>query len=124
MTGTPNAPNAGTPQHPPQAVARAFAIRLDSRCAGPESGVFFRPSPLDAPPGGSCAPLSGGGGRSKRGLLEMMQNGVYTLAEDESSSTVSDMPQEANERGTSRKVLPPTMIEAEIPRTRTTDGGA
>ena len=52
-------------------------------------------------------------------LLNMRQNGAYTLAQDEASSIVFGMPKEAIDRGAAQKIVPlqdvaRTMINAAL----------
>jgi two-component system chemotaxis response regulator CheB len=61
--------------------------------------------------------LTGMGNDGASGLLNMRQNGAYTIAQDEASSIVFGMPKEAIECGGAQKVVPlhqvaKTMIEA------------
>jgi two-component system, chemotaxis family, protein-glutamate methylesterase/glutaminase len=45
-----------------------------------------------------------------RGMLEMHQNGAFTIAQDESSCVVFGMPKEAIQLGGVDKILPLTHI--------------
>jgi two-component system chemotaxis response regulator CheB len=40
------------------------------------------------------------------GLLNMRQNGAFTIAQDEASCIVFGMPKEAIERGAAQKIVP------------------
>ena len=40
------------------------------------------------------------------GLLNMRQNGAYTIAQDEASCIVFGMPKEAIDRGAAQKIVP------------------
>jgi two-component system chemotaxis response regulator CheB len=48
------------------------------------------------------------------GLLELKQNGGYTIAQDEASSIVFGMPQEAIKLGAAKVVLPLTEIASHL----------
>ncbi|MCP5195873.1 MAG: chemotaxis response regulator protein-glutamate methylesterase [Gammaproteobacteria bacterium] len=60
--------------------------------------------------------MTGMGDDGARGLLEMMQAGSYTIAEDESSCVVFGMPREAIKLGAARIVLPLSRIRDDILR--------
>ena len=50
--------------------------------------------------------MTGMGDDGARGLLEMKENGAYTIAQDEASSIVFGMPNEAIKRGAVDQILP------------------
>jgi two-component system chemotaxis response regulator CheB len=54
--------------------------------------------------------LTGMGDDGARGLLAMCQTGAFTIAQDESTSTVFGMPREATRMGAARQVLPVSKI--------------
>ena len=60
--------------------------------------------------------MTGMGDDGARGLLEMMQAGGHTIAEDESSCIVFGMPREAIKLGAARSVLPLSRIRDDILR--------
>ena len=63
--------------------------------------------------------LTGMGGDGAGGLLNMRQNGAFTIAQNEASSIVFGMPKEAIDRGAAQKIVPleevaKTMIHAAL----------
>jgi two-component system chemotaxis response regulator CheB len=68
--------------------------------------------------------MTGMGDDGARGLLEMLNAGAYTIAEDESSCVVFGMPREAIKLGATRKVVPLDKIRDEILRTAATAAGS
>ena len=58
--------------------------------------------------------MTGMGDDGARGMLEMHQNGAYTIAQDEESCVVYGMPQEAVKRNAVDLILPLNRIAAEI----------
>ena len=50
--------------------------------------------------------MTGMGDDGARGLLEMRENGAITIAQDEATSIVFGMPNEAIKRGAAQEVLP------------------
>jgi two-component system chemotaxis response regulator CheB len=63
--------------------------------------------------------LTGMGGDGAGGLLNMRQNGAFTIAQNEASSIVFGMPKEAIDRGAAQKIIPleeiaKTMIHAAL----------
>ncbi len=58
--------------------------------------------------------MTGMGADGARGILEMKENGAYTIAQDEKTSVVFGMPNEAIKLGAIEKVRPLDKIPAEI----------
>lgn len=58
--------------------------------------------------------LTGMGKDGATGLLDMANNGAYTIAQDEKTSVVFGMPQEAIKIGAARKILPLTAIAPDV----------
>jgi len=58
--------------------------------------------------------LTGMGADGAEGILEMKQNGAYTIAQDEATSVVFGMPKEAIKLGGIEKVSPLDKIPADI----------
>jgi len=50
--------------------------------------------------------LTGMGNDGASGLLNIRQNGAFTIAQDEASCIVFGMPKEAIERGAAQKIVP------------------
>jgi two-component system chemotaxis response regulator CheB len=58
--------------------------------------------------------MTGMGDDGARGLLEMKQSGAITIAQDEATSVVFGMPNEAIKRGAADHVLPLQQIAASV----------
>ncbi len=82
----------------------------------PSVDVLFRSAAQYAGANAIGILMTGMGDDGARGLLEMMQAGAHTVAEDESTCVVFGMPQEAIKRGAARCVLPLGQLRDEILR--------
>ena len=60
--------------------------------------------------------MTGMGDDGAKGMLEMKEAGAFTIAQDEASCVVFDMPNEAIKLGAAEKVLPLKHIAANILR--------
>ena len=60
--------------------------------------------------------LTGMGGDGRKGMMEIAENGGYTIAESEETAVVFGMPQEAILAGAARQVLPLDRIPGEMVR--------
>jgi len=83
----------------------------------PSAEVLFNSVAKFAGSNAIGAILTGMGGDGAGGLLNMCQNGAFTIAQDEASSIVFGMPKEAIDRGAAQKIVPlqnvaQTMIHA------------
>ena len=58
--------------------------------------------------------MTGMGDDGARGMLEMKEAGAYNIAQDEKTSVVFGMPQEAIKKGGVDKVLPLQSIPEEV----------
>ncbi len=83
----------------------------------PSVDVLFRSAAQYAGANAIGILMTGMGDDGARGLLEMMQAGAHTVAEDESSCVVFGMPKEAIKLGAARSVLPLDRLRDEILRT-------
>ena len=72
----------------------------------PSVDVLFRSAARYAGPNALGVILTGMGDDGARGMLEMKQAGAFTIAQDEETSVVFGMPNEAIKRGAVDKVLP------------------
>ncbi|CAK0771582.1 Protein-glutamate methylesterase/protein-glutamine glutaminase 2 [uncultured Gammaproteobacteria bacterium] len=82
----------------------------------PSVDVLFRSAARYVGANGIGVLMTGMGDDGARGLLEMMQAGAHTVAEDESTCVVFGMPKEAIKLGAARKVVPLGQIRDEILR--------
>ncbi len=83
----------------------------------PSVDVLFRSAAQYAGANAIGILMTGMGDDGARGLLEMMQAGAHTVAEDESTCVVFGMPHEAIKRGAARSVLPLDRLRDDIIRT-------
>jgi two-component system, chemotaxis family, protein-glutamate methylesterase/glutaminase len=72
----------------------------------PSVDVLFRSAAHYAGPNAVGVILTGMGDDGARGMLEMKQAGAYTIAQDEATSVVFGMPNEAIKRGAVDEILP------------------
>jgi two-component system chemotaxis response regulator CheB len=82
----------------------------------PSVDVLFRSTARHAGRNAIGIIMTGMGDDGARGLKEMKDEGAYTIAQDEATSVVFGMPQEAIKRGGTDKVLPLPAIAAEALR--------
>jgi len=82
----------------------------------PSVDVLFRSAAQYAGANAVGVLMTGMGDDGARGLLEMMQAGAHTIAEDESTCVVFGMPREAIKLGAARAVLPLDQLRDEILR--------
>ena len=80
----------------------------------PSVDVLFRSAARYAGPNAVGVILTGMGDDGARGMLEMMQAGAFTIAQDEASCVVFGMPKEAIKLNGVDKVLPLTSIAGSI----------
>jgi two-component system chemotaxis response regulator CheB len=80
----------------------------------PSVDVLFRSAAHYAGPNAVAAILTGMGDDGAAGMLEMKQAGAYTIAQDEATSVVFGMPNEAIKRGAVDEILPLPAIAREI----------
>ncbi|BBO68972.1 chemotaxis response regulator protein-glutamate methylesterase of group 2 operon [Desulfosarcina alkanivorans] len=80
----------------------------------PSVDVLFRSAARYAGKNAVGVILTGMGDDGAQGLLEMKQAGAFTIAQDEATSVVFGMPQEAIKRGAADKVLPLGAISARV----------
>jgi len=80
----------------------------------PSVDVLFRSVAKSAGKNAVGAILTGMGSDGAKGLLEMKENGAYTIAQDEATSVVFGMPKEAIEIGAVDKVVPLPNISASV----------
>ena len=72
----------------------------------PSVDVLFRSAARYAGRNAVGVIMTGMGDDGARGMLEMKENGAYTIAQDEATSVVFGMPNEAIKRGAVNQVLP------------------
>lgn len=72
----------------------------------PSVDVLFRSAARYAGRNAVGVIMTGMGDDGARGMLEMKENGAYTIAQDEASSVVFGMPNEAIKRGAVNQILP------------------
>jgi two-component system chemotaxis response regulator CheB len=72
----------------------------------PSAEVLFNSVAKYAGANAVGAILTGMGSDGAGGLLNMRQNGAFTIAQDEASSIVFGMPKEAIDRGAAQKIVP------------------
>jgi two-component system chemotaxis response regulator CheB len=82
----------------------------------PSVDVLFRSAAQYAGANAIGILMTGMGDDGARGLLEMMQAGAHTVAEDESTCVVFGMPHEAIKLGAARSILPLDRLRDEILR--------
>ncbi len=80
----------------------------------PSVDVLFRSAARYAGKNAVATILTGMGDDGARGMLEMKQAGAYTIAQDEATSVVFGMPNEAIKLGAVDQVLPLQAISASI----------
>lgn len=80
----------------------------------PSVDVLFRSVSKSAGKNAVGAILTGMGADGAKGLLEMKENGAYTIAQDEATSIVFGMPKEAIQIGAVDKVVPLPDISASV----------
>jgi len=80
----------------------------------PSVDVLFRSVAKSAGKNAVGAILTGMGADGAKGLLEMKENGAYTIAQDEATCVVFGMPREAIEMGAVDKVVPLPNISATV----------
>ena len=80
----------------------------------PSVDVLFRSAARYAGQNTIGVIMTGMGDDGARGLLELKQAGAYTIAQDEASSVVYGMPQEAVKRGAVEKSLPLSSIASHL----------
>ncbi|MEB3160594.1 MAG: chemotaxis-specific protein-glutamate methyltransferase CheB [Synechocystis sp.] len=85
---------------------------VDSHC--PSVTVLFQSVAKKYGPASIGILLTGMGRDGASGLLELKQKGGYTIAQDEASSIVFGMPQEAIKLGAAKVVLPLTEIAGHL----------
>ncbi|MEI8393932.1 MAG: chemotaxis response regulator protein-glutamate methylesterase [Rhodospirillaceae bacterium] len=90
----------------------------------PSVDVLFRSAAQYAGANAIGILMTGMGDDGARGLLEMLQAGAHTVAEDESSCVVFGMPKEAIKLGAARIVLPLSKLKDEILRSCAAREGA
>ena len=90
----------------------------------PSVDVLFRSAAQYAGANAIGVLMTGMGDDGARGLLEMMQAGAHTVAEDESSCVVFGMPKEAIKLGAARTVVPLERLRDEILRSCASRGTA
>ncbi len=90
----------------------------------PSVDVLFRSAAQYAGANALGILMTGMGDDGARGLLEMMQAGAHTVAEDESTCVVFGMPKEAIKLGAARVVLPLDRLKDEILRVTAGRGNA
>ncbi len=76
----------------------------------PSVDVLFRSTARYAGKNAMGIIMTGMGDDGARGMLEMHQNGAFTIAQDEASCVVFGMPKEAIQLGGVDKILPLTLI--------------
>ena len=89
----------------------------------PSVDVLFRSAAQYAGANAVGVIMTGMGDDGARGLLEMLQAGAHTIAEDESTCVVFGMPKEAIKLGAARTVVPLDRLRDEILRTCATREG-
>jgi len=82
----------------------------------PSVDVLFRSAARYAGSNAVGVIMTGMGDDGARGMLEMKEAGAYNIAQDEASSVVFGMPNEAIKRGGVDKILPLEMIAGEVIR--------
>ena len=82
----------------------------------PSVDVLFRSTARYAGSNAVGVIMTGMGDDGARGLLEMKEAGAATIAQDETTSVVFGMPQEAIKRGAADKVLPLESISGAVLR--------
>ena len=82
----------------------------------PSVDVLFRSAARYAGANAIGVIMTGMGDDGANGMLEMKEAGAYTIAQDEESSVVFGMPQEAIKRGAVDKVLPLRSISGAVIR--------
>jgi two-component system chemotaxis response regulator CheB len=82
----------------------------------PSVDVLFRSTARHAGRNAIGVIMTGMGDDGARGLKEMKEAGAFTIAQDESTSVVFGMPQEAIKLGGADRVLPLTAIAPEVLR--------
>jgi two-component system, chemotaxis family, protein-glutamate methylesterase/glutaminase len=80
----------------------------------PSVDVLFRSAARYAGPNAVAVIMTGMGDDGARGMLEMKEAGASTIAQDEATSVVFGMPNEAIKRGAVDKVLPLPAIAGSI----------
>lgn len=80
----------------------------------PSVDVLFRSVAKSAGKNAVGAILTGMGADGAKGLLEMKENGAYTIAQDEATCIVFGMPREAIQIGAVDKVVPLPNISASV----------
>jgi len=80
----------------------------------PSVDVLFRSAARYAGPNAVAAILTGMGDDGARGMLEMKQAGAFTIAQDEATSVVFGMPNEAIKRGAVDEIRPLGAIAGSI----------
>lgn len=80
----------------------------------PSVDVLFRSAARYAGPNALGVIMTGMGDDGARGMLEMLQAGAFTIAQDEATSVVFGMPKEAIKLNGVRKVYPLPQIAGEI----------
>ena len=80
----------------------------------PSVDVLFRSAARYAGPNAVAVILTGMGDDGARGMLEMKDAGARTIAQDEATSVVFGMPNEAIKRGAAGQVLPLGVIAGSI----------
>ena len=76
----------------------------------PSVDVFFESLARNWPMPGVAALLTGIGQDGARGLLQLRNQGWWTIAQEASSSVVGDMPKSAAEIGAAQEILPLSRI--------------
>ncbi len=76
--------------------------------------MLFRSAARYAGPNAVGVIMTGMGDDGARGMLEMLQAGAFTMAQDEATSIVFGMPKEAIKLNGVRKVLPLHHVAGEI----------
>ena len=91
----------------------------------PSVDVLFRSAARYAGPNAVGVILTGMGDDGASGMLELKQAGAKTLAQDEATSIVFGMPNEAIKRGAVDRIVPlPAMARSILSYTRAASGSA
>lgn len=98
--------------------ARGYGIKLSQEPPvnrlRPAADLTFRSAAAAAKADAIGIVLTGSGHDGAEGLLEMKKAGALTIAQDEETSVVFEMPKEAISRGAAAEVLPLKMISRRV----------
>ena len=124
-----NTPGIVVVQHMPENFTRAFADRLNTICeievAEAKDGDSIIPGRALIAPGNHHMLMNRSGAKyfvrvkkgplvNRSGMLEMKENGAYTIAQDEASCVVFGMPKEAIKSGGVSIIKPLALIPEEL----------